>query len=178
MKRKQKKSLYIPLLLLIAVGLGIGYAVLSEQLSINNTVHYGAIAWDVGFSEAVDGGGSITSTSSLSSDKKTVTVTCNVGTSTASETCVAKVKVANTSTFAVEVSENPTITFEDDYISSVTAKWVSNSETVKVSDSIGSNATEEIQITIVTKELTEEMLPSSSLNVPITFTLNLAEKTN
>lgn len=178
MKRKQKKNNYILLLILLALGLGLGYAVLTEKLSINNTIHYGAITWDVGFSEAIDGSGTVTSTPTISQDKKTITVTCNIGTSTKSETCIAKVKITNSSTFAVELSENPTITYEDDYISSVTAEWVSNSETVKAQDNIGANATEEIKVTIVTKELTEDMLPSESLTVPVTFSMNLVEKTN
>lgn len=178
MKRKQKKNIYIPILILLAVGLGLGYAVLTEKLSINNTIHYGAITWDVGFSEATDGSGTVTSAPTISQDKKTITVTCNIGTSTKSETCIAKAKITNSSTFAVELSADPTIEYEEDYIKSVTAVWTSNSEEIAAQDSVGVNATEELKITIVTKELTEDMLPSESLTVPVTFSMNLVEKTS
>ncbi len=178
MKRKQKKNIYIPILMLLAVGLGLGYAILTEKLSITNTVHYGAISWDVGFSETSDGGGTVTAAPAISQDKKTITVTCNLGTSTKSETCIAKAKISNNSTFAVELSSDPTITYENDYISSVSAQWTSNLENVAKQDIIAANATEELKITIVTKELTEDMLPSEQLSIPVTFTMDLAEKSN
>ena len=80
-------------------------------------------------------------------------------------------------TLYTSILENPIN--EDEALLNYTDRIVSlNGDSTTSSIFIGSNATEEIQITIVTKELTEDMLPSSSLNVPITFTLNLAEKTN
>ena len=49
-EKKNRKALLLLLLLIFLIALGIGYAVLSQQLSISNTVNYGSMKWDVGFS--------------------------------------------------------------------------------------------------------------------------------
>ena len=91
----EKKKMIIWICLLFALVLGIGYAVLTEKLSVDGTVEYGAMAWDVGFSSVTDGGGTITSTPTLSNDKKSITVSCNIGVSSKSETCIVKAKIKN-----------------------------------------------------------------------------------
>ena len=171
----EKKKLVLWVCLFLVLGLGIGYALLTEQLKLNGSINYGAMAFDVGFTTAEDGGGSVTSSPSVSTDKKSVTVTCNLGTSTSSETCIAKAKIKNASSFAVELESDPTISYDNTYINSVTAVWTGNSANVVAGDSIGSNVEEEITITITTKELTEDMLPETSLNIPVTITMDWVE---
>ena len=173
--KKQKKSFVVTLCLLITVVLGIGYAVLSQQLSINGGLEYGTMKWDVGFSSATNGGGTINSNPTIADDKKSITITCDIGTSTASETCIAKVKIKNGSSFAVELESNPTITFDNTYINSVTAVWTGNNENVVAGNILGTNTEEEITITISTKELTKEMLPESTLSLPVTITMDWVE---
>lgn len=173
--KKEKKKLFILVYLLLTLGLGLGYAILSEQLSIDSTVNYGAMAWDVGFTSATDGGGSVSSTTAISTDKKTVTIDCDLGTSTASETCIAKTRIKNASSFAVVLSKDPTITFNNTYINSVEVTWTDNSANVVAGNSIGINVEKEIQITITTKELTEDMLPENSLSIPIKITMDWVE---
>jgi hypothetical protein len=180
MRRKnkfEKKKTIVWICLLFALSLGIGYAILAEKLELNSSVNYGAMSFDVGFTTAEDGGGSVTSSPSVSTDKKSVTVTCNIGTSTKSETCIAKAKIKNASSFAVQLESNPTITFDNTYINSVEAIWTSNNANVVVGNSLNSNTEEEIMITIITKELTKEMLPETSLSIPITITMNWVQET-
>jgi lysophospholipase L1-like esterase len=173
--QKEKRNTIIWLCLLLALGLGIGYAVLTEQLKLNGSVNYGSMAWDVGFTTAEDGGGSITSSPTVSQDRKSVTVSCNVGTSTASETCIAKAKIKNASSFAVQLESNPTITFDNTYINSVDAVWTEDNSPITALNSISAGVEKEIQITITTKELTEDMLPETSLNIPVTITMDWVE---
>ena len=54
-RRNQSKNTMFLLLVLILLGIGIAYAVLTEQLTINNTVSYDAMKWDVGVTSAEDG---------------------------------------------------------------------------------------------------------------------------
>jgi hypothetical protein len=171
----EKKKTIIWICLLFALSLGVGYAVLAEKLELNGSVNYGSMSWDVGFTTVVDGEGTIPSSPTLSQDKKTVTVSCNVGTSTSSETCIAKATIKNASSFAVELESNPTITFDNTYIDSVTTVWTEKNATVVAGNSLNSNTEEEIIITITTKELTEEMLPETSLSIPITITMDWIE---
>lgn len=177
MKRNNniQKHLFVSLLMLIVLAVGIGYAVLSEQLTISNTISYDSMKWNVGFSAAIDGGGTINSNPTILSDKKTIVVTCDVGISTSSETCISKATIKNDSTFNVSLSSSPTITYNDTYINNVTLEWISNSSTVTESDMLENNESKDIRITITTKELTEEMLPSQSMSVPITISLNFEE---
>lgn len=114
-----KHNFYLIIVMLLILGIGIGYAVLSERLTIDNTISYDSMKWDIGFTAASNNGGSVTSTPSISSDKKSITISCDIGTSTKSETCIAKVTVTNGSTFNIMLSEAPTITYNDTYISSV-----------------------------------------------------------
>lgn len=174
-EKKDKKKLLLLLLLLLIFGVGLGYAVLSQQLSINNTANYGTMKWNIGFSEATNNGGSITSSPSISMDKKTVTVACDLGTSTKSETCIAKATVKNDSSFNIELAKDPTITYDDTYINSVDVTWINNDSKVVGRDTIDSGATREVQIKITTKTLTKDLLPSSSLSLPVTITMDWIE---
>ena len=173
--KNEKKKLVLWLFILLALGLGLGYAVLTQKLDLDGTVNYGAMAWDVGFSSATDGGGSITSTPVISTDKKTITVSCNVGTSTKSETCISTAKIKNNSTFAVELEENPQITYDNTYINSVTVVWTATNNSVMGFDRLGADTETEIKITIKTNQLTQDLLPETSLDIPITITMDWVE---
>lgn len=173
-KREIKKTI-IYICLLLTLSLSIGYAVLTEQLKLNGTVNYGAMAWDVGFTTVEDGGGTITSSPSISQDKKSITISCDVGTSTSSETCIAKAKIKNDSSFDIELSQNPDITFDNTYIESVTAIWTEDNTAITAFDTINGATTKEIQVTITTKELTNDLLPETALNVPVDITLDWVE---
>lgn len=174
--KKQKKSFVVTLCLLLTMVLGIGYAVLSQQLSINGGLEYGTMKWDVGFKSVTDGGGTINSNPVIASDKKSITITCDIGISTASETCIANAVIANNSTFDVQLEANPTITYDTTYVKSVDAIWTASSNTIGAADKIAAATSKEIKISIVTKELSSDMLPSTSLSVPITITMNWVEK--
>ena len=175
--KEEKKKLLILIMFLLTLGLGIGYSVLSELLTINNYVNYGAISWDVGFATATDGGGTVTSTSSISSDKKTIAITCDIGVSTSSETCLVRATINNNSTFVIQLDSNPTITFDDTYISSVETKWVDSTLEVVAEDYIDIKKTRELTIAIKTKELTKELLPETPTSIPISITMNWIEGT-
>lgn len=174
--KENKKSLYFMLLLLLVFGIGLGYAVLTEQLLIDNTVKYGSMKWNVGFTD-VDGTlGTVDAVASLSADKKTITVTCDLGLSTASETCIVDVSFDNDSSFAVKLSSNPTVTFDSTYINSVLVQDVTGSAQTLVKDySVPSNGEKTFRITITTKELTESLLPADTLSVPVNVTLDWVE---
>ena len=171
-EKNDKNKLALLLLLILTFGIGLGYAVLSQQLSITNTVNYGSMKWNIGFTDAANHGGSITASPTVSTDKKTITIGCDLGTSTKSETCIVKAKVKNDSTFAIKLEANPQIELNSTYINKVETTWVGNSEAVVAGNTIGAGAEEEIQIKITTNSLSEDLLPSSSLSIPVTITMN------
>ena len=174
--KKERKKLAVAIIALFVTALGIGYAVLSQNLKVEGNVNYDTMSWDVGFSEVSDGNGTINANPVVSEDGKTVTITCNLEKSLNSKTCIAKVKINNDSTFDINVSQNPTIDFEGNYIESVTVTWNDNSENVKAGDVIDALTTKEALITITTKALDENNLPSSGTSEPVSVTMNWGEK--
>ena len=49
-----KRKFWLSILLLTIIGLGVGYSYLSQQLTINNTVNYGSMKWNVSFTDVED----------------------------------------------------------------------------------------------------------------------------
>ena len=131
--------------------------------------------WDVGFKTATAVGGTVNSNHVIADDKKSITITCDIGTSTASETCIVNAVIANNSTFDVQLESNPTITYDSTYVKSVDAIWLEDSKNIAASDTIDAESTKEIKISIVTNELSSDMLSSTSLTVPITISMNWVE---
>lgn len=175
-EKKDKKKLLLLLLLLLIFVVGVGYAVLSENLKIDSNVNYGSMKWNVGFTEASDNGGSVTATANVSTDKKTVTVSCDLGTSTESETCIVKATISNDSSYTIGLNAAPTVEFDDTYISSVETTWVTDGSVVGTGNTLTAAATKEVEIKITTKELTEDLLPDSALSVPVSVTMNWVQQ--
>ena len=174
-KQKEKKNTTILVILLLTLTIGIGYAALNELLTINTSIKYETINWDVGFKSVKNGEGTVTASTSISEDKKTITVSCDLGMSTESETCIAVAQIENNSTFKIKLNADPTITYDRTYIDLVSAVWTSDSSSIKANDTLAINETKEIKLTITTKELSSELLPSESLEIPVTFTMNWVE---
>ena len=104
-------------------------------------------------------GGTVVAAPTIAEDKKSMTIACNLGSSTKAETCIVKSTIKNDSTFDIQLSANPTVTTNNTYINSVATTWItttSNTGDVKQNDIIPAGEEHEIQILISTKELTQE----------------------
>lgn len=216
-RRNNEKNKFIVLILMLFVlAVGIGYAVLSERLTIDNTISYDSMKWDVGFTSAEDGFDSFfdkyikffenqngltleemgmtreefeneifedmmkaSTTASISSDKKTITTNCNLEMSSAEQVCFVKATINNASTFNIAVSDNPTLTYDDTYIDLVDVFWINHSlfefDSVLKGQTIDAGETADVMIMIMTNELTEDILPTNGLSLPITISLNFEE---
>lgn len=173
--KKEKKKLYTLIGFLLTISLGLGYAILNDKLTINSTLNYGAITWDVGFSSAFDGDGTIVATPTISEDKRSITVSCDVGTSLNPETCIVNATITNNSTFNILLSSDLKIEYEDTYVDTVDVIWTSTSEPIKAEDTILKGDSQQLKITIKSRELTSDMLPPAPLAIPITITMNWAQ---
>ena len=132
--------------------------------------------WNVGFKYATGYSGTVTANPSLSNDKKTISVSCDLGTSTKSETCSVDETFENDSTFDIKLSEEPIITFDDNYIESVNIVNADKEVRTLVKDqTISVNSQQEFRISIVTKELEESMLNEDGLFIPVNITMNWIE---
>jgi hypothetical protein len=177
--RQSKNNFYFIIVILFILGIGIGYAVLNERLTIDNTISYASMKWDVGFASVEDAGGTIESTGSISNDGKSINVSCNLGLSTSRESCIVKATIVNNGTFDVALTEDPIITYDDTYIHTLTLKWNDHptyeNYTVLKDNFVRKGESEEVILTIKTKNLKADMLPTQALSIPITITLNFEQ---
>lgn len=162
-------------LFLLVFAVGIGYAVLTERLTVDQTINYESMKWDVGFTLAVNGNGTVDSVPTLSQDKRTISVSCNIGMTSESQTCVTRAVIKNGGTFNVELETIPIVTFDNEYVESVTTKWIDNGKSIKAGDVLSSNNEKELEIVVVTKELTKESLSESKISTSVKLTFNWVE---
>lgn len=184
--RHNKNVLYVFLIILFTLCFGVGYAILTEQLKVNNYVTYDAMKWNVGFTgvEAVDEiMTDIISVVSISDDKKTIYINCDFGKNTSSKECVAKADISNASTFKVKLVEEPNITYDSNLIKKVELNWLTEqigeggssslTETQVLKNSIlDIDQTKTVVVRIVSNDLTVDMLPSQNLSIPISIQLD------
>ena len=187
-RRNNEKSKFIILIaLLFVLALGIGYAVLTEKLTINNTISYDSMKWDVGFSsvgKAIgwwDEESAIDAEMVISEDRKSLSYVCDLGTETSSKLCTGIAVVSNNSSFDVAL-ENISFSYGDtsqelfySYFNYF-GIWDNNTE-----DSLGVGyvlkAGESVPLLIggVSKELTEDMLTEEGLSLNFGVTLDWVE---
>ena len=176
--QKDQKGFILLLSLVCFIGLGIGYAALTQTLNITNKVQFGAMSWDVKFENGVQHPES-TVTTTVDPVVDGVQITCELGKKTASQTCVATVDINNDSAFPIILKQLSTTGLVDDaqnYIESVQYTWASVTEGVtyavgsalEVDQVIPSKGKNTIKIVITTKTLDENSLPTQNL----IFTIN------
>ena len=177
--KKQKIQLILILTILLVLGIGIGYSALSEKLKFNSTISLSEINWDIGFTSVEDNGGTVLSESSILNDGKSITVLCDFGTNTKQQTCTTKATITNNSTFNISLSENPIITYNDTYIHTLTLKWNNHptyeNMTVLKDNFIAKGESEEVVLTIKSKFINNDNMPTEKLVIPVTITLNFSE---
>ena len=212
--KQAKHNFYFTIVMLFVLSIGIGYAVLSERLTIDNTISYDSMKWDIGFTSAEDGFDSyidayiewieseygsleelgitredveqeivsdsiyVTPTATVSSDKKLITVNCNLEKSSKEQLSFVKATISNASTFNVAISDLD-ITYDDTYIYAdifwLNHSFLESGSTMYVGQILSVGESAEVMLLIATRELTEDMLPSSDLSLPITISLNFEE---
>ena len=173
---KNKRNLFLILLLLLTLGVGLGYAYLSQSLTINPSVNYGSMKWNVGFTSAsADSSSQVPTQATISSDKKTISVTCDRGISTEAKSCIVRATIKNDSTFDIKLEAEPTKTYNETYVNNVLIRYMDGDSQlgfVQANDVISAGEEKEIRIVISTKALTEDILPSTDLTIPVTITMN------
>ena len=177
--RRTKRQFYFVLFLLLIMSIGVGYSVLTERLTIDTSISYTSLKWNVGFSTANDNGGSVLADASISEDGKSLSVSCEIGMSFDQESCIVKATIVNNGTFDVVLSNDPIITYDDNYIHTITFKWndhpTYDNKTVLKDNFIRQGESEEVILTIKTKFLTFDTFPTEDLVIPITVDVDFVQ---
>ena len=201
-RNKNKTNFYIMILLLLVLGLGIGYAILTQQLTINNTVNYGSMKWDVGFTavedfsddvyaylgESIDESGMVLvpTTVSLANDKKSISFNADFGTITSKKLIYVKTTVTNNSSFNVRLSDFALNSddsnfndFFDSYVDNAYILWFYGLDgdiiPVRTGDVIRAGESRDILIYVVYNDLTEDMLFENGYSLSSQFVMNWEE---
>ena len=199
-----KRKFWLSILLLTIIGLGVGYSYLSQQLTINNTVNYGSMKWNVSFTDVEDvsdefegnnpdmletlNADVIDTNVALSSDKKSISLSFDFGTNTKSKYGAIKAAIKNDSSFDVILEEKKFSSdnnvvfpiFQVEYLDEYDIFWSDQNnfwgELVKVGDVLQAGETKEIVLVYKLKELTEDMLFPDGLTLQYDFNLNWVER--
>ena len=166
--RKINKHFRSLILLILILTLGLGYAVLTQRLSIGANISYPAIKKDIGFSSATDNSGGFPSYSTISENKKTLEIICMVDDASLSNTCDVYATVENYSGFDVQLDNNPIVTFDSEYVNSVNIIWQDTNKNVGVHDVIEKGTTRGMFIQIATNSIND----ITDLNVNVTIQIN------
>jgi hypothetical protein len=176
---QSKHNFYFRIVVLFILGIGIGYAVLSERLTVSNFVNYGSMKWDVGFGEVIDGSAysfivpDIYGDVIISSDKKSLSVSCDIGSRTSSTMCVSFVSVKNNSSFDVQLKEYGDNISDDVsmYLQHYQYFWMKEMGLTDIyeGDVLESGESAVLGLFYTFKELTADMLPDKGLSLSFDF---------
>ena len=176
----EKSKLIGTILFLLTFFVGIGYAALTEQISVDQAINFGTMKWDVGFISAADLNGTAPSVSTISSDKTTLNIDCNISSTTEAQTCLISATIKNSGTFNVELKLEPITEYDSEFIESITVKYQfhnTDMNPMEVGDAIFTGQEEKIIIRVTTKDITETMLDEINGTLSIKVRLNWTEHT-
>ena len=179
--KKRNNLMFIGILILV-VSITVGYAALSQLLTVSGNAAISKATWNVGFdgTPTVDSKSVTKEVPIISTDKKTVSFTTTL--SKPSTYYKFTVNVKNSGTIPAKITKVDTLTGADgtnvttDYIG-LSAKWASgpnNGNNIAVDDTVPANTTYSVVITLFTKDISStSSLPTAAVtlspSVKLTF---------
>lgn len=165
----------VAILLLLVVGVGIGYAALTTTLSINGTSGIGKVTWDVHFENVAITSGSATATRPAAVDSNTTTVTYEVPLATPGQFYEFTVNVKNAGTLPAKLSADPILsgvsTDQDVYINYTVT--YSDGSAIKANDTLAAGSTKTIKVRVeYDKNVTASQLPTTAQTLNLTYSMN------
>ena len=178
-KGKKSSSYIVAIVLLLLVGISVGYAAISATLNITGTSNIGKATWDVHFANlnVLDGSVRATSAAKISSED-TTSVSYEVSLNAPGDFYSFTVDVVNTGTINAKVSEFTLsgLTEDDDRYLNYTVKYA-NGSSVKASDSLNAGGSATLLVKIEFEdELDPADLPEDEKSLNLGFAINYVQK--
>lgn len=181
MKKENSRTNYIVIaLLVLVIGISIGYAALSATLNINGSSTIGKASWDVHFANIIETAGGVTAT-------KAATITSGNATEVTYDVTLAKpgdyyefeVDVENTGTLPAKISTAPTlggVSAAQDVYLNYTVKWKDSNSDPATGDEIadGDKKTAVVRIEY-DKNVSSDQLPTTGETLALTFSMNFVQ---
>ena len=178
-KSKKKLSFKNSAVLLLLIGVGIGYAVISTTLNITGKTTIGKSSWDVHFENLVTTTGSVTPTQAAVIDSGKTNITYEIPLELPGDFYEFTVDVKNGGTIPAKVSANPTlggITSAEDVYLNYTVTYADGTE-IKLDDELAPSATASYKVRVeFDKNITGSQLPTDAKVLDLTFAVNYVQK--
>ncbi len=179
MKGKGKKYLSVVILLLLLVGITVGYAVLSSNLSISGTSTINKPTWDVHFENLSTTSGSVTATTAPSISANGLTITYAVALAKPGDFYEFTVDVKNAGTVAAKLSALPTVSgvsSAQDVYTNYTFTHTDNTA-ITAGETLAAGASKNFKVRVeFDRNVTASQLPSAAqtLNLSVAMTYEQA----
>ncbi len=179
--RKKNTSYIILLLLVLVVGISIGYAALSTTLNINGQSEINKATWDIHFANLIETPGSVTATSKAAILAGNPTeVSYDIVLNQPGDFYEFSVDVINAGTLPAKISVKPTLKgvseAQDVYVN-YTVTWKDTEETPKANDVIEPNNGKKTAVVRVEYDtnINPDQLPKVTETLTLSFSMNFVQ---
>lgn len=170
-----KKRYGVLILLLLVVGISIGYAALTTTLNINGTTTIGKASWDVHFENLAVTDGSVTATTAAAIDTAKTTINYEITLSEPGDFYEFTVDAVNGGTLDAELSADPEIlglTTEQDVYVNYTVTY-EDGTALAAGDEIAASASSTYKVRVeYDTDITADQLPTEDQTISLTFAAN------
>lgn len=177
MKRENnnKKRYGVLILLLLVVGISIGYAALTTTLNINGTTTIGKASWDIHFENLQVTDGSVTATTAAAIDTAKTTIDYEITLTQPGDFYEFTVDVVNGGTLDAELSAIPEIlglSDEQDVYVNYTVTYADDTE-LAAGDEVAASSSSTYKVRVeYDTNITAEQLPTEDQTISLTFSAN------
>ena len=181
--RRQRKYNLILFLIILVVGIGLGYAALSANLEIDGTTNLTKTTWDIHFDHINETSGGVTPATATAINAAGDTVTYNITLSTPGDFYEFTVDAVNAGTVDGMI-ESVTSTLNGGSISNLPdclsySATYSDGITIDTNHILAANSSVTYKIRVEFKEdIDEEDLPDSNQTLSFAFGINYIQKTS
>ncbi|MBQ2639342.1 MAG: hypothetical protein IJF92_01060 [Bacilli bacterium] len=175
MKQDKRTNMVMAIILVLIVGISIGYAALTAALNITGQTTIGSPSWDVHFETLNVTSGSATATTPAAIQTNKLDINYAVTLNQPGDFYEFTVNVKNGGTIAAKLSANPTLAGLSDaqkVYTTYTATY-SDGTTVSANDKLAAGASKTIKVRVEYKtDITASQLPTTAQNVTLTYAMN------
>lgn len=174
MKNKGKKYLSIVILLLLLVGITVGYATLSSNLNINGTSTVGVPDWDVHFENLSTTTGSVSPTTAPTISANKLSISYAVPLQVPGDFYEFTVDVKNAGTIPAKLSALPTVSgvssAQDVYVNYTFTH--TDGTAITAGEKLAAGASKNFKVRVeFDRNVTASQLPTSAQNLNLTVAM-------
>ncbi len=173
--KQVKRSVSVIVLLLLLIGVTVGYSVLSQTLNINGTSRINVASWDVHFANVQVTTGSVTATTAPNPASNNLTLNYAVNLNNPGDFYEFTVDVTNAGSVPAKLSALPTIsgvsTAQDVYVNYTFTH--TDGTAIVVGETIAAGASKNFKVRVeFDRSISQSQLPTSAQNLTLTASMN------